>query len=118
MLEPQHSTPPVPSTAQLNEPSAPGVVAPAADTTLVSPTTGTGVDRLVVVPSPSWPSALSPQHWTVPSVSSAQALKAAAKTADALVIPLTKTGVVLPPVVPLPSSPKPVPMPPQHSTLP
>ena len=41
-------------------------------TALVSPTTVTGVRRRVVVPSPSWPSALSPHVRTVPSARSAR----------------------------------------------
>jgi len=37
-----------------------------------SPVTCTGVSRLVVVPSPSWPKELKPQQRTVPSEISAQ----------------------------------------------
>jgi len=40
-----------------------------------SPTTVTGVERLVVVPSPSWPEPLAPQHLTAPPESSAQVCK-------------------------------------------
>jgi hypothetical protein len=38
---------------------------------VVMPDTSTGVDLEVVVPSPSWPMLLLPQHFTVPSVSRA-----------------------------------------------
>jgi hypothetical protein len=39
--------------------------------TPVRPETGTGAVRVVVVPSPSWPPVLCPQHMTVPSASPA-----------------------------------------------
>jgi hypothetical protein len=51
-----------------------GVEAPAAmETALAMPVTATGVVRWVVVPSPSCPLALRPQHLTVPPWMRAQA---------------------------------------------
>ena len=40
-------------------------------TPLPRPETVTGEWRSVVVPSPSWPERLSPQHWTAPALVSA-----------------------------------------------
>ena len=54
---PQHLTAPPPVSAQVWEP--PAVIAP---TPLPRPLTATGVRRFVVVPSPSWPKMLLPQH--------------------------------------------------------
>ena len=39
---------------------------------LDKPETVTGTDELFVVPSPSWPKSLYPQHWTVPAEIKAQ----------------------------------------------
>ena len=39
---------------------------------LLTPETGVGVVRWVVVPSPSWPEKLAPQQWAVPSLTRAQ----------------------------------------------
>src|SRR5580704_4980799 len=74
--------------------------------------TGTGVEELVVVPLPSWPSLLRPQHSTVPPESSAQAESIAVGPLR----PETATGVEELVVVPLPSWPSP--FSPQHSTVP
>src|SRR6266511_571052 len=41
-------------------------------TPLLRPTTSTGVERSTVVPSPSWPRSLEPQHLTPPALVSAQ----------------------------------------------
>ena len=72
-----------------------------------SPVTATGVALSVVVPLPSWPKTLSPQHLTVPPVLvSAQVWKPpAAIGGDAAQSPDTATGVELSVVVPLPSWP-------------
>jgi hypothetical protein len=43
-----------------------------ATTPLVSPLTATGVNRVVVVPSPSWPLVLNPQQYAAPSFVTAQ----------------------------------------------
>ena len=51
---------------------------------MVRPLTTTGVDVLVVVPSPNWPKALAPQHLAVPFVNNAH---------EWLPPPLTVTGV-------------------------
>src|SRR5207249_10448469 len=56
---------------------------PTATASVISPTP-TGVDELVVVPSPSWPSTFRPQHCTVPSPSSAQLCQHPPPTAPAL----------------------------------
>src|SRR5439155_1019220 len=63
---PQHFTVPFERSAQVCKTPALTATAP------VSPPTCTGVDELVVVPSPSCPSTFRPQHCTVPSRSSAQ----------------------------------------------
>src|SRR5437879_7929288 len=59
---PQHLTPPTLVRAQLCSPPAAIAVTP-----LLRPTTSTGKKRLLVVPSPSWPAALAPQHLTPPT---------------------------------------------------
>jgi hypothetical protein len=72
-----------------------------------------GVLESVVVPFPSWPSLLPPQHRIVPSESSAQVRPDPAAIALAPLNPLTAMGVVLESVmVPFPSWPSP--SPPQH----
>jgi hypothetical protein len=65
-LEPQHTTPPLVVTAHVW--LGPAAIAA---TPLSSPLTATGVNRLVVVPSPSWPEEFEPQHFTPPPVVSA-----------------------------------------------
>jgi len=81
------------------------------------PTTETGVSLSVVVPSPSWPSAFQPQHFTVPLLVSAHVWSPPALTLVApLERPLTDTGVSLSFVVPSPSSPSA--FQPQHFTAP
>ncbi|MEI6448133.1 MAG: hypothetical protein WCO96_09695 [Actinomycetes bacterium] len=62
------------------------------------PDTDTGVELLVVVPSPSCPRWLSPQHLTAPVDRDAQVeylVPFRARTLTAFVIPLTATGVYL-----------------------
>ena len=65
--------------------------------------TSTGVARSVVVPSPSSPALLSPQHFAVPSVSTAQEWSYPRTTLEAVVMPDTVTGVERSVVVPSPS---------------
>ena len=66
-LFPQHWTEPLPTIAQLC--TAPAAIAVAPPD---SPETGTGVaDETLVVPLPSWPNSLYPQHDTEPSPTSA-----------------------------------------------
>ena len=65
--------------------------------------TSTGVVRSVVVPSPSSPALLSPQHFAVPSVSTAHEWSYPRTTLVAVVMPETSTGVVRSVVVPSPS---------------
>src|SRR3989454_220205 len=62
---PQHFTVPFARSAQVCRMPALTATAP------VIPPTRTGVDELVVVPSPSWPSWFRPQHCAVPSPNSA-----------------------------------------------
>src|SRR5580704_209938 len=97
---------------------------------LVIPLTATGValqappqSGPAVVPSPSSPSVLSPQHSTSPPASSAQTPPPPALIWVALVIPLAAIGVARqpppqsgPPMAPFPNSPKV--LRPQHSTPP
>jgi hypothetical protein len=70
----------------------------------------------VVVPIPSSPILLSPQHCTVPPDNSAQPAISPTQTAVAPASPLTATGVAGLFVVPLPSSP--AELSPQHCTVP
>src|SRR5262245_56897232 len=77
-------------------------------TTLVSPPpTATGLALLVVLPLPSCPWKLFPQHATVPFAMSAQVWEPPAAMATGLNAPLTVTGVELGSVVPSPSCPLP-----------
>ena len=69
------------------------------------PDTTTGVVRVVVVPSPSWPSLLLPQHLAVPSISDAHEKKYPAAIPATPVRPVTATGVERLIVVPSPSCP-------------
>ncbi len=99
MLKPQHCTPPVVVSAQLK--LLPAVIAA---TPLDRPVTGTAVALLVVLPLPSWPFPLLPQHWTPPALLIAQAWVVPTVTARTpLVRPVTFTGVALVVVVPSPS---------------
>src|SRR6266498_3682884 len=66
-FQPQHATRPALVSAQLWY--APAAIAV---TPLASPATPTGVWRSVVVPSPSSPDSLSPQHLMPPALVSAQ----------------------------------------------
>src|SRR5207237_1185347 len=88
-----------------------------AATPLASPETSTGVWRSVVVPSPSWPQSLLPQHLTPPALVRAQVWSPpAAIAATPLASPETSTGVWRLVVVPSPSSP--YSLSPQHLTRP
>src|SRR3990172_3731563 len=101
-----------------------------AATPLARPETSTGAALSEVVPSPSSPWPLLPQHLTPPALVRAQVwAPPAAMVATPLARPETSPGVVLheytrlftvhvcgPELVPLPSWPKP--LPPQHLTLP
>ena len=81
------------------------------------PTTSTGVGREVLVPSPSWPKALYPQHLTPPLIVSAQMwCQPAAMAVTPELKPTTSTGVVQLVVVPSPSAPES--LNPQHLTPP
>ena len=70
----------------------------------------------MVVPSPSSPALLSPQHFAVPSVSTAHEWSVPAITLVVVVMPETSTGVVRSVVVPSPSWP--LSFSHQHFTLP
>src|SRR5437016_2105975 len=107
---PQHFTVPFERSAQVCRMPALTATAP------VTPPTRTGVDELVVVPSPSCPSAFRPQHCTVPSERSAQVCWNPPLTAVALGSPATRSGVRVPMVLPLPSCPSA--FRPQHCTVP
>src|SRR5262245_61217355 len=78
--------------------------------------TATGVGLEVVVPLPSWPLPLAPQHETVLSVRRAQANALPADTQLAPVSPDTVTGEVLFVVDPSPSWPET--FSPQHAAAP
>src|ERR1043166_1138100 len=82
-------------------------------TAVVSPFTSTGVRRWVVVPSPTWPLPLRPQHLVPPLVVNAHVWeRPVAIWRTPLVIPLTSTGVRRLVVAPSPRSP--LPLSPQH----
>src|SRR2546428_142534 len=107
---PQHFTVPSARSAQLCKTPELTATAP------VMPPTRTGVDELVVVPSPSCPSRFRPQHCTVPSARSAQVCWNPPLTAVALGSPATRPGTREPLVDPLPSCPSA--FRPQHHTVP
>ena len=69
------------------------------------PVTCTGVVEVMVVPLPSCPNWLSPQHRTVPSPSTAHVWAPPPLTAATSVMPPTGTGVDERVKVPLPSCP-------------
>ena len=69
------------------------------------PVTETGVALSVVVPLPSWPLKLRPQHCTPPPLRTAQLWLLPAATATAEVTPTAVTGRALFTVEPLPSWP-------------
>src|SRR4051812_22341465 len=78
--------------------------------------TVTGIDESVVVPSPSWPWLLSPQHFAVPPDSNAHVEDCPTAMAVAFVRLDTATGVHDGVVVPSPSWPRP--LKPQHFAVP
>ena len=99
--QPQHLTPPAARAAQVWLSPAAIAVTP-----LVRPVTSTGTLDWVVVPLPSWPLRLLPQHLMPPVVVRAQVwLSPATIAATPLVRPETLTGVSELLVVPLPSCP-------------
>ena len=111
-LLPQHLTAPALVSAQVWSPPAAIALTP-----LASPLTSTGTLLSVVVPFPSWPKTLSPQHLTAPALVSAQVWTLPAAIAlTPLASPLTSTGTLLSVFVPFPSWPKP--LKPQHLTPP
>jgi hypothetical protein len=74
----------------------------------VTPLTATGTLLETVLPFPSWPLILFPQHLTVPPASRAHVWSSALPPAliwVAVEMPLTATGTLLVAVVPFPSSP-------------
>src|SRR5438105_468284 len=83
---------------------------------VLNPVTTTGVDALVVVPLPSWPYPLNPQHRAVPFATNAHEWKPPALIAVVVVKPCTATGVDALIVVPLPNCPEP--LAPQHLAVP
>ena len=103
-FHPQHLTAPPAVTAQVwNSPAATAL------TPLPSPLTSIGVACPVVVPSPNWPTMLSPQHLSPPPFVTAQVWDPpAATTFTPLPSPLTSTGVVCLSVVPFPNWPEPL----------
>ena len=111
-LPPQHLAPPEDVKAQVW--LSPAVIDATPD---VRPETSTGVLLFVVVPSPSWPVSLLPQHLAPPEVVTAQVWKVLVvidATPD--VRPETSTGVLLVVVMPSPSWPPQ--LLPQHLTPP
>ncbi len=72
---------------------------------VVIPDTATGEGLLVVVPSPSSPEKLSPQHFMLPPDRRAHEWRSPVATAVAVVIPSAATGVAESEVVPSPSWP-------------
>jgi hypothetical protein len=88
-------------------PSTAHVVSPSAETwdTPVRPRTGAAVPRVAVLPSPSWPASLLPQHTSPPSVSRAQLCSSPVTITAAVVTPTTRTGWRLSLIEPSPSWP-------------
>src|SRR2546425_446730 len=82
-------------------------------------TTRTGVNRPVVVPSPSWPLPLAPQQYAAPAAVTPQVWAAPAVTAAKLTPAgaCTSTGLDRSVVVPSPSWPLPLP-PQQYGAVP
>src|ERR1700694_5798718 len=86
-------------------------------TPLVRPVPSTGVELSVVVPFPSWPKPLYPQHLIPPPMVSPQLwLLPAEMAATPLVRPVTSPGSGLFAIVAFPSWPEP--LEPQHLTPP
>ena len=56
------------------------------------PTTGTGRDRVVRVPSPSWPDALPPQAYVAPAPVTARLCRSPAPIAATPLNPATTAG--------------------------
>src|SRR5438876_780697 len=83
---------------------------------LERPETFVGTSRFVLVPSPSWPDPLAPQHFTTPVTSTAQVWEAPA----AIAVTPPRSGTVVGTsrfvVVPSPSCPEV--LSPQHFTFP
>src|SRR5690606_33047667 len=86
-LAPQQRAAPPATTAQLW--SVPAVMASAP---LPSPATVTGSGRMMVLPSPSWPDAFAPQHFTAPPAATAQLWNAPVLRA---VTPLSSPGTAM-----------------------
>src|SRR5262245_8392011 len=101
MLRPQHFAPLLLVTAHECAVPAPIAVTPA-----LNPLTATGVTLGVVVPSPSWPAELLPQHFTPPVVVSAHVCDPRLPLVSAvtpLASPVTSVAVKRAVVVPSPS---------------
>src|SRR6476659_8889722 len=101
VLRPQHVT--VPFGRRCAHECAPPALM--ATTPVRLPLTATGVDVLVVVPLPSWPTGLAPQHLTMPIGRSCahECAPPALMAATSVRPPPTATGVDVLVVVPLPS---------------
>src|SRR5947208_298343 len=111
---PQHSGVPSACSAQVCE--RPAAIRATFESAALPIITCTGLERSVVVPSPSWPETLRPQHHNVPSVLRAQKLEwfcPSRSTDDSP--PTTWTGVEESLVLPLPSWPQA--LWPQHQTV-
>src|SRR5262249_22349268 len=89
-LSPQHWTRPASESAhECCDPSATAFVVPA------KPTTCWGTELTEFDPSPSWPNAFAPQHFTPPDVTTAQVWSPPAAIATApLVGPTTPTAAI------------------------
>src|ERR1700694_199971 len=86
---PQHFTPPPKVTAHVSSPPAETAATP-----LVRPDTSTGVLPLVLVPSPSAPLPLLPQHFTPPPAPGACSwVTAQVCCAPALMLPIPSSGM-------------------------
>src|SRR5919201_613279 len=108
-LDPQHAR--VPSVLRAHAKRSPTETSAVA---VPSAVTWTGVSRSTVVPSPTMPNSLSPQHHSVPSVLRAQAAALPVDTwATLLPRLITWPGVDRWPLVPSPRKPLP-----QHQSVP
>src|SRR5258706_428120 len=106
-LLPQHFASPPEDSAQLTATLAWTVPVETIATPLDKPDTSTGVELVVVVPSPSWPTLFLPQHFTPPDLVSAQLCSSPTEIAAMPdESPTTSAGVMWMAFVPSPSSPK------------
>ena len=85
-------------------------------TLLVNPLTWVGIFRSIIVPSPTYPNMLLPQHFTAPSIMRAQDVSPTSDISTTLFKLNTSVGVSVEGAIPIPNWPNR--LLPQHLTLP